>query len=48
MFGIGPVEMLIVGLVCLVPAVAGIIGVGVLIWYAMKKNHKSSSQENEP
>jgi len=47
MFGIGSVEMLIIGAICLLPAFAGIIGIGVLIWYAMKSNKKSSSQEDQ-
>jgi hypothetical protein len=47
MFGIGSAEMIILGLICAVPAIAGIIGIGVLIWYGMQKNKNSSSQENE-
>jgi hypothetical protein len=46
MFGIGQTELLIIGLICLVTVVPGVIGIGVLIWFALKKNRKSSSGEN--
>lgn len=48
MFGVGPVELLVLGVVCVLPVIAGIIGIGVLVWLGIQKNKKSSSQENEP
>jgi hypothetical protein len=48
MFGISTWEMLILGVICVLPTIAGIIGIGVLVWYSLQKNKKSSSQENEP
>ncbi len=46
MFGVGKWEMLIFGTICLMVFLPGIIGIGVLIWYGMKRNNKSSSQED--
>ena len=44
MFGIGTMELLILGLVCLFTVVPGVVGVGVLIWYVTKKNKSPSGE----
>ena len=43
MFGIGNSEMVILGLICLLTVVPGLVGLGVLIWLIVKRK---SSGEN--
>ena len=47
MYGIGTMELLILGLICLFTVVPGVVGVGVLIWYVANKNKSSSGEHTD-
>ena len=48
MIGIGPWEMVILGLMCVLPLLAGLIGIGILIWYLTSKKATPPETEHEP